>query len=50
MDFVSFSLQEITISFICIYQLIFVIETRCVFFDVRTEFLNIIYVVPLTTY
>jgi hypothetical protein len=32
------------ISVDCINQLIFIMETRCVFCDVETELLNIIYI------
>jgi hypothetical protein len=38
MCFVWFSLWTAIISFHNIYQFIFVMVTRCVFFEVRTEF------------
>jgi hypothetical protein len=43
MHFVWFSLLIAIISLNNINQLIVVMEKRCVFFAVRTEFLNIIY-------
>jgi hypothetical protein len=42
MGLVIFSEETEIISLNNINQLIFVMETRCVFFAVRTEFLNII--------
>jgi hypothetical protein len=42
MGFLWFSLQTAIISLNSINQLIFVMVTGCVLFEVRTEFLNII--------
>jgi hypothetical protein len=42
MGFVLFSVQTAIISLNSVNQLIFVMVKSCVFFAVRTEFLNII--------
>jgi hypothetical protein len=42
MDFVWFSLQTAIIFLNSVNQLIFVMVKSCVFFEVRTEFLNVI--------